>query len=120
MYFFSSYTASQRGHLLSIKQEKSYNINCINRKWYENSELSIGRSGHAAMVQWEGRGARAPHLSPCRWRNPGEVRSKRKKSESDVDTSLSDSSTGADAPAAAFGKTAYADFASARGKSLYG
>jgi hypothetical protein len=72
------------------------------------------------MDRWGSRDTRKPHLSPCRWRNPGEVRSKRKKSESDVDTSLSDSSIGADAPAAAFGKTAYADFASARGKSLYG
>ena len=36
--------------------------------------------------------------------------------ESDIEMSLSNSSIGADAPAAAFGKTAFADFASARYK----
>ena len=38
------------------------------------------------------------------------------KFESDIDMSLSNSSIGAEAPAAAFGKTAFADFASARYK----
>ncbi len=42
----------------------------------------------------------------------------RGKFESDIDMSLSNSSIGADAPAAAFGKTAFADFASARYKSV--
>ena len=37
-----------------------------------------------------------------------------KQFESDIDMSLSNSSIGADAPAAAFGKTAFADFASGR------
>ena len=36
------------------------------------------------------------------------------KFESDIDMSLSNSSIGADAPAATFGKTACADFVSAR------
>ncbi len=36
------------------------------------------------------------------------------KFESDIDMSLSNCSIGADAPAATFGKTAFADFASAR------
>ena len=39
------------------------------------------------------------------------------KFESDIDMSLSNSSIGADAPAATFGKTAFADFASVRYKS---
>ena len=39
------------------------------------------------------------------------------KFESDIDMSLSNSSIGADAPAAAFGKTACADFASVRYKN---
>ena len=38
------------------------------------------------------------------------------KFESDIDMSLSNSSIGADAPAAAFGKTTFVDFASARHK----
>ncbi len=40
-----------------------------------------------------------------------------KKFESDIDMPLSNSSISADAPAAAFGKTAFADFASARYKN---
>ena len=39
------------------------------------------------------------------------------KFESDIDMSLSNSSIGADAPAATFGKTAFADFASVRYKN---
>ena len=42
---------------------------------------------------------------------------KGRKFESDIDMSLSNSSIGADAPAATFGKTAFADFASVRYKS---
>ncbi len=38
------------------------------------------------------------------------------KFESDIDMSLSNCSIGADAPAAAFGKTDFVDFASARYK----
>ncbi len=40
----------------------------------------------------------------------------RRKFESDIDMSLSNSSIGADAPAATFGKTTFADFASVRYK----
>ena len=39
---------------------------------------------------------------------------KREKFESDMDMSLSNSSIGVDAPAAIFGKTAFADFVSVR------
>ena len=40
--------------------------------------------------------------------------SEREKFESDMDMSLSNSSIGVDAPAAIFGKTAFADFVSVR------
>ena len=48
------------------------------------------------------------------YRKHTEMRYARYKFESDIDMSLSNSSIGADAPAATFGKTAFADFASAR------
>ena len=44
---------------------------------------------------------------------PADFASARYKFESDTDVSLSNRSSGASAPAAAFGKTAFADFASA-------
>ena len=45
------------------------------------------------------------------------MRISEEKFESDIDMSLSNSSIGADAPAATFGKTAFADFASVRYKN---